>query len=53
LYNIPYRTNWKIYVDDTQVLDKKYYSVFEVAENLTTEEAIERDILDFNFKRSE
>lgn len=53
LYNIPYRTNWKIYVDDDQVLDKKYYSVFEVAENLTTEEVVEQDVLEFNFKRSE
>ena len=53
LYNIPYRKNWKIYIDDEQVLDPKYYSVFEVAENLTTEEVIEQDELEFNFKRAE
>ena len=53
LYNIPYRKNWKIYIDDEQVLDPKYYSVFEVAENLTTEDVIEQDELDFNFKRTE
>ena len=53
LYNIPYRKNWKIYVDDEQVLDQKYYSVFEVAENLTTEEVVEQDELEFNFKRTE
>lgn len=51
LYNIPYRTNWKIYVDDTTVLDEKYYSVFEVAENLTTEIVEEREILPFNFRK--
>lgn len=53
LYNIPYRKNWKIYIDDEQVLDQKYYSTFEVAENLTTEEVIEQDELEFNFKRAE
>ena len=47
------RKNWKIYIDDEQVLDPKYYSVFEVAENLTTEDVIEQDELEFNFKRAE
>ena len=51
LYNIPYRKNWKIYVDDDQVLDPQYYSVLEVAENLTTEDVIEEHPIEFNFKK--
>lgn len=53
LYNIPYRTNWRIYVDDEHLLDPKYYSVLEVAENLTTENVEEREYMNFDFQRME
>jgi len=51
LYDIPYRRNWRIYTDDNEVYDPKYYSVFEVAENLTTKEVEESDPIYFNFKK--
>ena len=53
LYNIPYRKNWKIYVNDNTVLDEKYYSVFEVAEDLVSDEVIESEPLLFNFRKAD
>jgi len=50
LYDIPYKRNWRIIVDD-EVVDPQYYSVFEVAENLTTEDVETREVLDFNFQK--
>ena len=51
LYDIPYRRNWQIYVDDNELLDPKYYSVFEVAKDLQTEDVEEREVLEFNFQK--
>lgn len=53
LYNIPYRTNWKIYIDDDHILDPKYYSTLELATDLVTETVEEQELLEFNFKRAE
>lgn len=52
LYDIPYRRNWKIYIDEDQILDPKYYSVLEVAEDLTTEEVELREPIEFNFQKA-
>ena len=51
LYDIPYRRNWQIYVDDNELLDPKYYSIFEVAKDLQTEDVEEREVLEFNFQK--
>ena len=53
LYNLPYRRNWKIYTENDEIYDPKYYSVFEVATDLTDGEIIEQDRIDLNFKQSE
>lgn len=49
LYDVPYRRNWKICFDD----DSTYYSLFEVANEISGEEYIEREVLDFNFKKAD
>jgi hypothetical protein len=46
---VPYRRNWKICFDD----DSTYYSLFEVANEISGEEYIEREVLDFNFKKAD
>ena len=51
LYDLPYKQNWKIYVDDDELLDSKYYSVFEVAKDLVTPEVEESEPLPFVFKK--
>lgn len=51
LYNIPYKRNWKIYVDDGELYDSKYYSVLEIDETLTNEPAAEAEPLSFNIKK--
>lgn len=51
LYNVPYRINWKIYVDDDHLLDPQYYSVSEVAKDLTTTKVDEQTLLNFNFTK--
>ena len=37
LYNLPYRQNWKIFIDEDEVLDPKLYSTLEVAKDLYAE----------------
>ena len=51
LYDIPYRRNWKIFVDEDELYDPKYYSVFEVATDLVTPEVEESEVIPFNFKK--
>ena len=51
LYNLPYKRNWKIYADNGELYDPKYYSIFEVAENLTIEPPEESEIIPFNFNK--
>jgi len=51
LYDIPYRRNWKIEIDDDGTQDPKYYSLFEVAKDLKTDEVEERELLEFNFQK--
>lgn len=51
LYNIPYKKNWKIYVDDSTLLDPKYYSTFEVAEDLETNKVEESELIKLYFKK--
>jgi len=51
LYDIPYRKNWKIYVEDDELYPQEYLSVFELATDLTTEKVDEQEVLDFNFRK--
>ena len=37
LYNLPYRKNWKIFIDEDELLDPKLYSTLEVASDLYVE----------------
>ena len=34
LYDIPYRKNWKLFINDTETLLPNEYSTFEVGEDL-------------------
>lgn len=51
LYDIPYRRNWKIYTEDNELYDPKYYSVFEVAEDLGDGKVHEWEPIALNFKK--
>ena len=53
LYDVPYRKNWKLYVDDNEVLPADEYSTFEVGEDLYTRDLEKDEIepLPFNFKK--
>jgi len=51
LYDVPYRRNWKIYTDDGEVYDEKYYSSFEVVNHLSDEIPVESEPIYFNFKK--
>lgn len=37
LYNLPYRKNWKIFIDEDETLDPKLYTALEVARDLYVE----------------
>ena len=53
LYDVPYRKNWKLYVDDNEVLSADEYSTFEVGEDLYTRDLENDEIepLPFNFQK--
>lgn len=53
LYDVPYRKNWKLYVDDNEVLPADEYSTFEVGEALYTRDLEKDEIepLPFNFQK--
>ena len=50
LYNLPYRQNWKIFIDEDEVLDPKLYSTLEVAKDLYAEPE-ESELLPIEFKK--
>lgn len=50
LYNLPYKQNWKIFIDEDEVLDPKLYSVLEVARDLYVEPE-ESELLPIGFKK--
>ena len=53
LYDVPYRKNWKLYVDDNEVLPADECSTFEVGEDLYTRDLEKDEIepLPFNFQK--
>ena len=53
LYDVPYRKNWKLYVDDNEVLSADEYSTFEVGDDLYTRDLEKDEIepLPFNFQK--
>lgn len=52
LYNLPYKRNWKIYVDGGDEPYEQYRnSMFEIAKDLTSEPAEETEPLQFHFKK--
>ena len=50
LYNLPYRQNWKIFIDEDEVLDPKLYSTVEVAKDLYAEPE-ESELLPIGIKK--
>ena len=50
LYNLPYRQNWKIFIDEDEVLDPKLYSTLEVAKDLYAEPE-ESELLPIGIKK--
>lgn len=53
LYDVPYRKNWKLYVDDNEVLPADECSTFEVGEDLYMRDLEKDEIepLPFNFQK--
>jgi hypothetical protein len=53
LYDIPYKKNWKLFVDDTEVLPATEYSTFEVGEDLLNRDLKNDEIspVHFNFQK--
>jgi hypothetical protein len=53
LYDIPYKKNWKLFIDDQETMPVSDYSTFEVGESLTVQdpEKDEIHLLNFNFKK--
>ena len=51
LFNIPYKQNWKLYIDENNLLPDDQKSVLELASNLSVEPAEEKELLDFNLKQ--
>ena len=53
LYDVPYRRNWKLYVDDSNLLNSAEYSALEVVETTSefNNETDFRDPLNFQFKK--
>ena len=51
LYDVPYRKNWKLFIDNNTILPESEYSTFEVGESLTeaNPEQDEVQLLPFNF----
>ncbi len=50
LYNLPYRKNWKIFVDEDETLDPNLYTVLEVARDLYVEPE-ESELLPIGFRK--
>ena len=50
LYNLPYRQNWKIFIDEDELLDPELYSTLEVARDLHIEPE-ESELLPIEFKK--
>ena len=50
LYNLPYRQNWKIFIDEDELLDPKLYSTLEVAGDLYVEPE-ESELLPIGIKK--
>ena len=50
LYNLPYRKNWKIFIDEDETLDPKLYTVLEVARDLYVEPE-ESELLPIGFRK--
>lgn len=50
LYNLPYRQNWKIFIDEDELLDSKLYSTLEVAKDLYAEPE-ESELLPIGIKK--
>lgn len=53
LYDVPYRKNWKLYVNESEVLPPTEYSTFEVGEHLliTDKKTDEIEQLSLNFQK--
>lgn len=53
LYDVPYRKNWKLYIDDTETLPAEECSTFEVGEDLLIRDLEQDEIepLQFNFQK--
>jgi hypothetical protein len=53
LYDVPYRKNWKLYIDDTETLPEEECSTFEVGEDLLIRDLKNDEIepLSFNFQK--
>lgn len=45
IYDAPYRKNWKLYIDEKELLSAAEYSTFEVGENLYTRD-LENDTIE-------
>lgn len=53
LYDVPYRRNWKLYINDSDIISQDEYSTFEVGENLLVRDLKKDEIenLKFNFQK--
>ena len=53
LYDVPYRKNWKLYIDDTETLPEEECSTFEVGEDVLIRDLKNDEIepLTFNFQK--
>lgn len=52
LFKVPYKTNWKLYLDENDLLPDEQKSVLELASDLQVEPAEEKELLNFNFKQA-
>lgn len=53
LYDVPYRKNWKLYINESEVLPLNEYSTLEVGENLyiTNNKTDSIEPIEFNFQK--
>ena len=54
IYDVPYRRNWKLFIDEQHLLDPAEYSALEVVEDLNKfdPQTDLREALDFQFKKN-
>lgn len=52
LFDVPYKRNWKLYIDENDLLPDDQKSILEVASDLEIEPAEESELLPFNFKQT-